>query len=356
MNMIIQELFNINRPEFINISGSIVLKKILIDNNISHDWNSNDLDIYISINNISFNTFTCLDYIKDIITFLTYGTSNQTEFINNKMEDIAYNVSDIVAKEYMNKIINENINKNEIEDLDSYRSISNNIINVIKFSYENIQIDFIFIDIEIDSYIVNNFDLSIIQNYINSENNIVQFNNLNDIKESICNFNLNKLDYILSHDPKYNIKSFITRIYKYNNRGFKIYLNYLKCLCNKINCLCTIKLDYNFINIVNQGYVTYYNIIKSELFDNYLNKKYCYRKKNHSGRCKTNYTFNLNRCNKEISDLKINSYKYEPLLDVYINSKALITILNKIVLLRELHINYTLHPNNLLNIFDDLLD
>jgi hypothetical protein len=34
----------------------------------------------------------------------------------------------------------------------------------------------------------------------------------------------------------------------------------------------------------------------------------------------------------------------------------MITILNKIVLHRELHINYTLHPNNLLNLFDDLLD
>ena len=356
MNLIIQELLNIKRNEFINISGSVILKKILIQNNIPHAWNSNDIDIYISVNNISFTTFKCLNYIKDILTFFTYGTNNQNQFIKDKLSDYAYDISRIVANAYIDKINNENNIQNNTE-IDNYSSISLNILDVIKFNFDSINIDFIFIDIEIDSYIIKNFDLSIVQNYINSENRIIQFNNTDDIKNSICNYNLTKFEFIISQNSKYNIFSFITRIYKYNQRGFKIYLNYLKCLSNKINCLCTIKLDYNFINIVNQGYISFYNIY-NEHIDDCFNKLYCYRKKNHKGICKSHYNFDVNRCNKEIVYLKINNYKSEPLLfNLYHHySIILVTIINKIVLLRELNLKYTLHPNNILNIFDDLLE
>lgn len=356
MNPIIRELLNINRFEFINISGSIVLNKILIDNNIDHDWNSNDLDIYISINNTSFNTFMCLDYIKEILTCLTQGTYNQNQFIINNLSNYAYEISEIVANAYINKlqIIDNN---QEPDDDDSYVNISNNILDVIKLSYDNIYIDFIFIDIEIDNYITQNFDLTIVQNYINYQNTIIQFNKINYIKQSISGFNLNKWNDIISHNSKYNISKFIDRIYKYNNRGFKIYLNYLKCSCNQINCLCTIKLDYDFINIINQGYISFYNIYYG-FIDDLLIKKYCFRyQKNHFGKCIGHYNSEPTLCNKEISYLKINNYKSKPLSDIYNNFPiVMLTIINKIVLLRELNVNYSLHPNNLLNVFDDLLE
>lgn len=328
MNIVLTEIININRPEFINISGSSVLKKILIDNQINHNWNSDDLDIYISINNIHFNIFTCLDYIKEILLFLTNGTNNQNQFIINNISNYAYDISGIIAKEYINKMfINNNNNSNNDNDLDSYIKISENILDVIKLNFDNIKIDFIFINIEIDEYITKNFDLSIIQNYINYTNNIIQLNNIDDIKNYVSNFNLNKFNKIIlcKNYQSHNIIKFIERIIKYNNRGFKIYLDYLKCSCNQINCLCSLKLDTNFINTFNQGCVNFYNI-------NYeYNKKINYR-------------------------LLIDNYNSKKITYIYENDSIVyLTIMNKIVLLRDLIINYSLHPNNLLNVFDDLL-
>lgn len=363
MNPIIRELLNINRPEYINVSGSIVLKQILINNNISHDWNSNDLDIYISLNDTTFNTIKCIDYIRDILVFLSQNTINQKEFVAGKVVEHAYDLCRIVAKNYINNhnnIIAINNNEN-----DEYMSTSTNILDVIKLHYDNIHIDFIFINIDIENYIKKNFDLSIIQNYIDNKNKIVQFNDINNIKKLISNINLVKWEYILSHQSVGNIYKFIERVHKYNTRGFNIYLNYLKCSCNIINCLCTIKLDYEFINIFNQGYINFNNIVCG-FVDLCLNKKYCYKKKNHIGICKGNYHDNSNFCNKEISYLRINDYKSLPssvelsIKNAHRNLEGnpiiIITILNKIVLHRELLTTYSLHPNNLLKLFDDLLD
>jgi len=339
MNLIINQLLDIQRPEFINISGSVVLHKLLINHNISHNWKSSDLDIYISINNNNFTIQNCLNYIKKILKYLTNGTTNQNNFIINTMSDYTYDITDAVAKAYINKMIN-NSNNNDYDidlnnysdtdsninsdiDSDSYILISNNILNVIKFEIDNIKIDFILIDIEIDDYINNNFDLSIIQNYINNNNQIIQLNDINDIKNKISNYNLQLFNKLISKKVMYrqnNIIKFIDRIIKYTDRGFQIYLNYLQCLCNKINCLCTIKLDDDFINTFNQGCMNYYTINN----ENYSHK---------------------------------NIYKSEPLNYVYGNNHIVyITIFNKMILLRDLTINYTYNPNNLLYIFDNLLE
>jgi len=347
MNPIINELLDIKRPEFINISGSVVLHKLLINHNISHNWKSSDLDIYISINNNNFTVQKCLNYIKKILKYLTNGTNNQNSFIINTMSDYTYDITDAVAKAYINNMINNSNNNNSDYDsdndldinsdydsdtnsdvhsdidLDSYILISNNILNIIKFEIDNIKIDFILIDIEIDDYINNNFDLSIIQIYINNNNQIIQLNDINDIKNKISNYNLQLFNRLISKKVMYrqnNIIKFIDRIIKYTDRGFQIYLNYLQCLCNKINCLCTIKLDDDFINTFNQGCVNYYTINN----ENYSHK---------------------------------NIYKSELLNYVYGNDHIVyITIFNKMILLRDLTINYIYNPKNLLFVFDNIFE
>lgn len=371
MNNTINKLLEINRPIFINISGSYVLHKIMDNNNICHNWNYNDLDIYISINDNNFNTLICLDYIKEILVLLTQNTNNHKKIINRIMKKYAYTISKIVTKNYINKMLSDNEFNNEFDngsnndsdnesnnESDNYKLIANNIIDVIKLQIDNINIDFIFIDIEISKYINNNFDLSIIQNYINNTNQIIQLNNSHDIKYYVSNFNLEVFNKILCCNIK--VTRFIERIIKYNKRDFKIYLNYLNCLCNKINCLCSLKLDNNFINIFNQGCINFYNI--------YYNYYKCTQNKNHHGICyhylHPSYDSNLlvdYMCNNEISDLnhnlQINKYNSEAVMKYYYaDSIVYSTIIKKIILLRDLTITYSLHPNNLLKIYDDLLE
>jgi hypothetical protein len=368
MNPIIAGILNINRFEFINISGSIVLNKILINNNISPDWDSNDLDIYISINNPSFTKFKCLDYMKEILTYLTQGIYEQNEFILTKLYRYALEISKMTTDAYINKIDDNAKYTSSVFHGKSYMNISNNTLGVIKLKYENIFIDFVFIDIEIDDYITQHFDLTIVQNYINYQNTIIQFGNINDIKQSISGFNLNKWDDITTYNKLDNmdnirtnisrdtIPTFIDRIYKYNQRGFKIYLNHLKCSCDQINCLCTIKLDYDFIDILNQGYISFYNIYYGCINDLHT-KKYCWKSKNHTDKCHGDYILYTSECGKEISYLKINNYKSKTLPDVYNRCPIVLhTIINKIVLLRELNIKYISNPDNLLNIFCELLE
>lgn len=328
MNPMINQLIDIKRPEFINISGSYLLHKILITNNLSHDWKPSDLDIYISINNINFNVIACLDYIKEILKYLTNGTNNQNEFIIDKLSDYVYKLIDAVAKAYIRKmnINHDNHDSDDDSDDDSdhdYFKISDNILNVITFKIDNIKIDFILIDIEIDDYINKNFDLSIIKNYLNNNNQIIQLNDTNDLLNKISNYDFHLFNKLISKklmNRQCYIIKFIDRIIKYNARGFKIYLNYLQCLCNKINCLCTIKLDNDFIYTFNQGCVSYYNMDDESIF------------------CK-------------------NIYNAKSLPRVYTNDHIVyITIFNKIILLRDLTINYTYNPKNLLYVFNDLLE
>lgn len=377
MNPIVEELLNINRPEFINISGSYVLTRILKKNNINSDWNSSDLDIYVSINNDTFNVFKCLDYIKKIIIFLTNNTVNQNQIIYNKMSDCSYYITGAVAKAYNQKMselynnTNNNLINNEYDSDDEYEEaltnvnnsnsdpytlVSDNILDVYKLEIDNIKIDFILIDLEIDDYINNNYDLSIVKNYIDNENNIINLNNITDVKNNISSYELIKFDKMLNNVrlQKNNICKFIERIIKYNNRGIKIYLNYLRCKCNNINCLCSIKLDNNFVNIFNQGYINYYNLKK----DNYTIRK-CYRSTNHTGKCLYNINKNTEgKCNKTVINYnyKINEYNSEVLSDIYDNNNIMPIIFNKMILLRDLTINYTMNPKNLLNLFDDLLE
>ena len=334
MNAIINQLIDIKRPEFINISGSYVLHKILINYNVSHNWKPSDLDIYISINNNNFNVISCLDYIKEILKYLTNGTNNQNEFINNKMSNYVYDITDAIAKAYINKLninsnnVNVDANVNPNPDVNDYIKICDNILNVIMFQIDNIKIDFILIDIEIDDYINKNFDLSIIKNYINNNNIIIHLNDTNDLLNKISNYDFQLFNKLISKKLIYrqsNIIKFIDRIIKYNTRGFQIYLNYLQCVCDKINCLCTIKLDNHFIYAFNQGCVSYYNLdLESNIYKNFYD---------------------------------IDSLSSTSLHNVYgTDNIVYITIFNKIILLRDLTINYTYNPKNLLYVFDDLLE
>ncbi len=344
----IDAILNIQRPSFINVSGSYVLQLLLHKNNITFDWKSNDLDIYININDFNFTLFKTLDYIKEILKLYSTNTENQNDFILSNLETITKKFTNIMYNFYLN-----NYESTIIDN--SYLDVLDNIVDVVKIYLDNINIDVIIIDIDIDQYININFDLSIVKNYLDYNNNIINYNNIYDLQHYLCNYDYNKFISNINARSINNIKKFISRLDKYNKRGFKIYLNLSNCNCNVINCLCSIRLDSKFYNTFKQGLITYSNL-NNEYTENYFTNIYCTRHRGHITSCKAiNTNINTSLCNKLI----INKYEFNNFNcpNYYCKSNDSIvnnTIINKIVLLKDLIINYSCHPNNILLLNDDL--
>lgn len=357
---IIEEILNINRPKFINISGSYVLYKILSNNNKNINWNPSDIDIFISINDKYFNYYECLDYLSKLVIHIKKKYNSDT--ILNTLRDMIFYIGNKITLAFNAEILNaHNINYRYIVDTpvrNMYLVVSDrDLIDVYKIKCsDTINIDFILIKCNIEQYIHNNFDMSVVRNYINYKNKIVQFNNIADIVNGISEYSTKKFIEHCNSINNPSIYTFITRIQKYINRGFKIYLknsNFAKCTCIELNCNCltTILLDTHFINAFNEGHIYYFNYI-----NDYINTYEDLDKIN------TKHYINKSMTNREL--IYKNEYSGQLLRNAYIyhagrqKKNGLISniVFNKYVLLKDLNINYISHPNNILRIFNNLLE
>jgi hypothetical protein len=379
-------LLDINRPEFMYISGSYALNKLL--NNPT--WSSNDLDLYICIDDNKFNYITAMDYFNNLFeaNILTDNLSNDdiTSVLKNNLKSISIRILDAMELNYFNKRNTTAINNGSNLIDTQYYNYNHNILDVYSISlYTNdLKIDVIMINNDIQSYIIDNFDLSIVKNYIDHTGLITQIDNHDDINYMISdyNFNLIQKSYIAYQNPTQVFK-FIQRVIKYSSRGFKIYMKYNPisiCDCSETNCLCSIYLDNDFINFFNQGVINYNNIV---MFGNH-NFVLCSLPKNHIGKCcpafnefvsdsesdvesisdsemdvENNESTPL-LCNKSIKQdfLIINTYDSDiQLKELYnnLNFTIVSSIFNKYLLIREIKLN-AFKPENLLLNFPDLLD
>jgi hypothetical protein len=379
-------VLDIKRPEFMYISGSYVLNKLLNNPN----WSSNDLDLYICINDNEFNYTSAMNYFNNLFEsdYLEINIDNQNIIneLKRSLKGISTRILDAMELNYFNKR-NNTSNHNNLSDTQYYNH-NHNILDVYSIIlYTNdLKIDVIMINNDIESYIIDNFDLSIVKNYIDHNGLITQIDNYNDINNMISdyNFNLIQKSYIAYQNPTQVFK-FIQRVIKYSSRGFKIYMKYNStsiCECPETNCLCSIYLDKDFINFFNQGVINYNNVV---MFGNH-NFVLCSLFKNHTGKCCPAFNEFISDsesdvesisdsemdldvdnnestpflCNKSIKQdfLIINTYDSEiQLKELYnnLNFTIVSSIFNKYLLIREIKLN-AFKPENLLLNFPDLLD
>lgn len=202
-NLKILEYLNLS---FISISGSTILQ--IIQNKF---YNNSDLDIYIDSRQIINNEYN-QNKLKEFIFFL-----KDNYFYKNQLEielDTIYQILNIPENNQSNEYVYANISNN-IEYVFSLNSKKINTIN---------KIDIIFLQCDIETHLINDYDLNIVKNYWKN-NKIYSLD-----KESIYN-KIAKIDYkkikntILLSTNLISFNNTMKRCIKYLKRGFKIFLN-----------------------------------------------------------------------------------------------------------------------------------
>lgn len=273
-------LNDITRPDYVWISGSYVLRQIK-----NAEWYVGDCDIYINTEADNFNIRELCKFYKQLLDIgfkrhIPYRIVNNINLTASKaikqfVSDIHYLKEQSIYYEYEN---NNHVNV-LLAGEDPYISGTN--FNVIKmFNKHKKNIDIILIKTDIKSYMKTDFDLSIVKNYINNNNEIISLypdhveKNVSEYKYELFKSRLS----IMNH-----VQKFAERIIKYDNRGFKIYMSfsYVKndCyLCQElkdITCECNIRLNKEnlknilipALNIIFKYYTYDYKVIKFSFTD-----------------------------------------------------------------------------------------
>ena len=321
----IYEFLNIiNSNKNISISGSSILEVI---NNKKFDTNENkksDIDIYINIlklNNMDFNKILSSIYTflqsegyvavptehKYILRTTRYGTIK----INpNFDEEDPFNIKNIkinarntfleryydknnyynmrYCKKYNTKIykynhLNENIS---IKEWDGY-ALNKHLLDYYKFENKerNKLVEIMFINQDINDFMINTFDLSVIKNYYSMSE--IKVYNLWHIKSKTAVINYRHFyKRILNNNREF--ENFLIRYQKYKSRGYQIrienviltdeivdkikdmFLNYKYIFSynnmKKLICICTDD------SICNHKYKKY--VPSNLLIASYINNKY----------------------------------------------------------------------------------
>jgi hypothetical protein len=326
----------IERPAYINISGSSVLQHI-----IYRDIESNDIDIYISLEHEEFNFKEVVNYIKKL-----YGV-NGDKCTNVIISNVSHGVSNAVRKYISNEMfeadIDENVIHNEFDN--NYLDLTSDILDVNKISIsigedDFVDIDLIYISTNIEYHLLNSYDLNVVRNYIDCDNVIVQINNDEDIKSDIALYDFNIFENRVFHSYTYkHLFKFVERISKYYNRGFEIYMKVpsqiLPCECEDTNCHCltTLHLDLLFLTTFHVGILAH----------KYNNLAYFPR------------ASSAKKYNKKLITFYKEDNYVAPTGFYEIQSDAVMTIINNFVLMKELT-EYSYRPDNLYKRMDEVFD
>lgn len=282
-------MYEIRRPNYINISGSFALKQLLNEeDNISYKYfECNDIDLYVEILHKDFNLTSFLEFhnrlmdlgfidkhfleeYKDEVEALIetysddYGEEylegfNALEISNNLkiqcMRFISSKINDLITSYSIKKIIKSDyLEIEEIEDYINNGFCVNKFVKITNgdvYSTEYTEMDIIFISKDIQNYANNNFDLSIVKNYINSHNQIISM-----YKSHVIN-NISEYKFSLFKERVQNnvngVQKFIERIKKYTERDFKIYMTF-DCGCKDINCDDSLYLNEENIQLFIMGF------------------------------------------------------------------------------------------------------
>lgn len=350
-------ILGIERPSYINISGSSVLQQL-----VERDLETSDIDIYISLNHEEFNFKRVVRYIKELykldldtctscsVSKLSNGLSNAIrKYIINMSADDCEDYNDITNTE-VNTEVNMERNPNaelgdayaevgdtyeeigprhnhEIYHIHNYLDLSSEILGVDKITLNTndndfIDIDLIYLNTDIECHLTNSYDLNVVRNYINSDNEIIQLGNDIDIKSNIALYDFKIFQKRLHTLYTYkHLFKFVDRVSKYYKRGFEIYMKVPvtnhSCECESTNCPClsTLHLDLLFLTTLHVGIVAH----KFNNFTYFTNPRLAKR-----------FNKKLITFYKDDDSYLVPNRFYE------IQTLAITTIINKFVLMKEL--------------------
>ncbi len=363
-----QHIMETELCDFMYISGSFALEQLFIKYNKNIDWSCGDCDIYICVNDEDFNPDEMLNYCYAL---LDNGLNTNAGNLIGKTISSLYstamhfktskNIKNIM-KEFNTRSNSEmamEVDRNNRNVRHEYMYSANNILDVVKVNFHNnFKIDFIFIDVDIETYINSNFDLSIVKNYINNFGQIISLSNKSDTLNMISSYDYELFSKRLGVHISKNYKNFMNRLKKYSDRGFLIYIKpeAVKCECKEINCLCSIKLDNDFLE--------FFYLSVCSLREKFINYKFtkCARESGHPRRCSSYSRVyrtegeQFTKCNKYVNLIPHILYNYGE-YDMQTICKFMKTeykssylhIFNKYLLHRELILSYAMNPNNLLS-------
>lgn len=408
-----QHIMYNNLPEFMYISGSFALEQLLIsnlskDNMVGRsgiDWSCGDCDIFIDTTHDMYNPEEMLTYCVQLLNTELNSSTKQTIYSNiSEIYSYAANIlidmrlckiSDILlpgerntdAVRYAAGRVGNNINGM----VHPYIASSNNIIKVFKIDFGNgdFKVDFIFIDVNIESYLINNFDMSVVRNYINSYGELISLNDVSETMNMVSSYSYNLFMDRINRYVRANTVNLIKRIIKYESRGFKIYIkpDWLDCECEESNCLCSIRFNIDFVKFFAVGALIV-PAVENQDNNRYYRFARCCLENGHEDKCVSRFHYDsINSMNRNIhvdeDDCRcrnclnsrpagskicghyvLPSYftKYIAAFEMDIETistklygyylGAYEQIFKKYVMQRELVLNYAMHPSNILKLHD----
>lgn len=213
---------NIFNNRAINLSGSTIINLYNnLINNTTCDIASNDIDIYIDLQNISEL------YLNDIILRLFTSGYRLTDN-KNKSSKVYLEYKKLVVILYelfFQRYYDNNASETNIHpEKNKYFSLAKYIYKVITLEniYTNQKIDLIFMKCSIQNLLLKSFDLDIIKNYYNR--GYLYIFNTKAIKNKIATITYTHFtDRIINNIYEFN--NFIMRYMKYTQRGYKIFID-----------------------------------------------------------------------------------------------------------------------------------
>lgn len=296
-----QHIMDINLPEFMYISGSFALEQLFkskeeLESGLN--WSCGDCDVFVDITHSEYSPEAFLSYCMQMLDVDLNSTTKRSVYTDiSKMYKYAGKVLiESKLKEIKSILLPEDNNAPALVAqanravTNSYLASSNNITRVFKvnFGNEEFKLDFIFIDVDIKTYLTNNFDMSVVRNYINSYGEIVSLNNVGETLNMIASYDYDLFMDRINDYVRANLANMVKRINKYESRGFKIYIKpyWLECECEEANCLCAIRFDMDFIKFFFIG-ALFVSSRDREADDRYFRFARCCLENGHEGECES---------------------------------------------------------------------
>lgn len=219
--------FNIFNKKGISLSGSFMLELYNKINNNSNklEINSNDLDIYIEHDKVSLNYLEEFFMQLFVSGYRLVNKKSNNSKLHKQYDDIIFEIYKLYKPSCCPNCQYYELHElHELSESNKYFSLSKYINKII--SLENVyfkqKIDIIFINCTIRQLLINTFDFDIIKNFYTL--NKVYYYNKDAIQNRIAT--ISKAHFktrILSNI--YELNNFIIRYTKYQNRGFKIFID-----------------------------------------------------------------------------------------------------------------------------------
>lgn len=198
---------------FMYYGGSSVLRSILSQELPERTrFSPGDVDVYVDMSHEDFNIVEMSDYLY---TLLDMKMRHPASGCDSDSPLRAYKSTMELACIYHTILL---AGENPQNDACEYFS-SKHIIDVVKYTNGKVKMDLIFINCSIQQHMVNDYDLDICRNYVDSQGDFY-IQALGNIISGYGTMSADALPRNMSSHSQWT--KFIRRIVKYINRGFKI--------------------------------------------------------------------------------------------------------------------------------------